>query len=167
MAQDYSKYQNLLGNVASQGFSPQEETQVRGFDNYVRQLKAANASQANRNTPLLQFLMQGGRNRFGREQALQKADLGEQMSALNAIFSRQRATDDLYRQAKRQAESDKNDLFQRLFGAASSGLSQYLMRSRTPKAGMSDSPFIDSTGSPESFTDPDAIGSGYNYRGLA
>jgi len=167
MAQDYSKYQNLLGEVASQGFSPQEEAQVRGFDNYVRQIKAANTSQANQNTPLLQFLMQAGRNRFGREQALQKADLGEQMSALSTILARQRAVDDLKRQAGRQAEKDKTDLFQRLFGAASSGLAQYLMRNRAPKADIGSSPFIDSTGSPSSFTDPDMIESGYNYRGLA
>jgi len=163
---NYLKYQNLLGEVARQGFSPQEEAQVRGFDNYVRQIKAANASQANQSTPLLQFLMQAGRNRFGREQSLQKADLGEQMSALSAILSRQRAVDQLKEQAKRQAEADKTDLFQRLFGAASSGLAQYLMRNRSSNLDIGSSPFIDSTGSPSSFTDPDMIESGYNYRGL-
>lgn len=163
---NYSKYQNLLGEVARQGFSPQEEAQVRGFDNYVRQIRAANASQANQNTPLLQFLTQAGRNRFGREQNLQKADLGEQMSALSSILARQRAVDQLKEQAKRQAEADKTDLFQKLFGAASSGLAQYLMRNRSSNLDIGSSPFIDSTGSPSSFTDPDMIESGYNYRGL-
>lgn len=155
MAQDYSKYQNLLSGIARQGFSPQEEAQVRGFDNYVRQIKAANASQANQNTPLLQFLMQTGRNRFGREQNLQKTDLGEQMSALSAILSRQRAVDQLKEQAKRQAEADKTDLFQRLFGAAASGLSQYLMRNRSSNLDAGSSPFIDSATS------------NYDYSGLA
>lgn len=155
MAQDYSKYQNMLGEVARQGFSPQEEAQVRGFDNYVRQIRAANASQANQNTPLLQFLMQAGRNRFGREQNLQKADLGEQMSALSTILARQRAVDQLKEQAKRQAEADKADLFQKLFGAASSGLTQYLMRNRSPNLDTGSSPFIDSA-TPN-----------YDYSGLA
>lgn len=153
--EDYSKYQNLLGGVARQGLSPQEEAQVRGFDNYVRQIRAANASQANQNTPLLQFLMQASRDRFGREQNLQKADLNEQMSALSAILARQRAVTDLQNQARKQAEADKADLFQRLFGAASSGLSQYLMRNRSPKADIGSSPFIDSATS------------NYDYSGLA
>lgn len=140
---DIFKYQDLMRQSVLQGFSPQEEAQIRSFDDYIRQLRAQAISQNAKGVPLLQFLTGVGGDRLAREQSLQKADLDQRQAAMRAILDRGLAVSNLRNRIANEMTTSTENLLRSLLGSSASALTQYLLRNKGRIGGSIEAPYVD------------------------